>query len=367
MWFCGLAATCLVLVAATVVTFWPLNLRDENNLAALFSSMLLLLLGLHAYDGAAANRGSAPRAARAWSVLTLVLVLLSADELASLHERLPADTHGQYWLWVLPFALAFIAMGAHALIRLFQEPRYRKASLMVFAGFLLFLLVAGQEELEWRLTWSEGVKPIRAAVEDGTELLGMMLILAACMANTRGRLSRDALTPFPVLEAVRAWRWPVLGLGLVAAPLIAVWTVSLGRDEWNHGLPALWPPAVIFFLAMLAAVRPVLSGAGGVGWTGWALAAVAAFGCATTTLDVAADEAYYPLVGVCVAASVLFAVDPRFAPRLYVPAIALFAGRIAGTWVMRSSDTAHYCLSAYAAIGCYDVLSGPQRPPAGAV
>jgi len=208
VWFFGIILICSLLVWATLVSITDFNLRRESNYAALWSGMLLLLIALHAFDGSAENRSAAPRVARAWSVISLVMILLSFDEIGSLHERLPADTHLQYWLWVLPFAAGFAGMAVYSLLVLYRTERYRRSAILICLGFLLFGLVAVQEEIEWRLDWSAHMKPIRGAIEEGTELLGMILVLSASMLNTR--------SPRPVLEAVRAWRSSVLVLGLVA-------------------------------------------------------------------------------------------------------------------------------------------------------
>ncbi len=78
----------------------------------------------------------------------MVLVTLSFDEIGSLHERLPADTHLQYWLWVSPFALAYACMSAYALLVLYRSEEHRQSAKLIFLGFLLFASAALQEEIE---------------------------------------------------------------------------------------------------------------------------------------------------------------------------------------------------------------------------
>lgn len=83
-WFYGSILVCLVLLVATIFSVRDFNLRGESNYAALWSGMLLLLTALHAYDGAAQNRREAPSIARAWLVISVVMILLSFDEIGSL-------------------------------------------------------------------------------------------------------------------------------------------------------------------------------------------------------------------------------------------------------------------------------------------
>jgi hypothetical protein len=359
LWITGVIAISLVLLASTILGVAPLNLRDENNLAALFSGLLLLLIALHAYDGVAANRRDQPPLARAWAVVCLVFVLLSFDEVGSLHERLPADSHGQYWLWVLPFALMFVAMGLYAVFHLLRSERYRRPALLMFSGFVLFLLVALQEELEWRLNWPGGLKPLRAAIEEGTELLGMTLILIASMHNTQGLLSPPGKVRFPVLEAVHRWRWPVLVGGLVLTPLIAWWTTGLQKNQWNHGLPAVWPAAAIFFLAGVAALRPALTAPRHARWTQWALTAACGFGCATAALEPGQGKPLLPLAGLAIGLATLWLIDGRYPRRAVAAAIGLLIVCFAVASLLPRGEWVDLTVMSYVALAGYAVLGAP--------
>src|SRR3546814_15579677 len=84
------------------------DLRAEDNVAAWWSGILLLLNAFHAYDGYALWRERAPRMARSWASLSLLLVILSADEIGSIHERIgmiATAVSVSQWLALLPFGL----------------------------------------------------------------------------------------------------------------------------------------------------------------------------------------------------------------------------------------------------------------------
>src|SRR5215510_4600692 len=100
----------IVLVLATLVLRFgralylaPLNLSNENVAAAWFSGMLLLLGALHAADGYFRLRHTNLKAALAWCVIAGMLLALSADEVASLHERVADVLKMGPWLSFLPF------------------------------------------------------------------------------------------------------------------------------------------------------------------------------------------------------------------------------------------------------------------------
>ncbi len=134
LWLYGVIVVCVLLVATTLASIGPFNLRNESNFAALWSGMLLLLVAIHAFDGRAQHRTDNPVVGRAWLIISLILVTLSFDEIGSLHERLPSETHLQYWLWVLPFALVYAGMAAYALVVLYRTEQTRWSAKLIGGG-----------------------------------------------------------------------------------------------------------------------------------------------------------------------------------------------------------------------------------------
>jgi len=346
--------------------FSVFNLRGESNFAALFSGIFLLIIALHAFDGWSSNRFSKPRVAAAWMMLSLVLITLSFDEIGSLHERLPSDTHIIYWIWVLPFALIYACISAYALVVLYRSEQYRSSAKLIGLGFLLFASVALQEEIEWSLDWSANrylrffKSWFRPVIEEGTELLGMILLLKASMINTRGLLSQYGPSTFPTLEAVKAWRTPVLILGLVGGPLVAFFTESLPPDSSGHGLPADWPAAALFSLAALAAARPYFVLGRGVGWLGWGLVLIAVAGCASTILPPESSIAIPSIAILSAAAFIFWVLDSRYMPSTYLPAGIFMTIGLVVTMLGSQNNIVTYTLAQYTALVLYWVNASAE-------
>jgi len=361
LWFYGASTVCLLLVVATVNGIGLFSLRNESNPAALWSGMLLLLIAIHAFDGRSQHQSDNPSVGRAWLVISMILVSLSFDEIGSLHERLPSDTHLQYWLWVSPFALVYACASAYALLVLYRSEEFRWSAKLIFLGFLLFASVALQEEIEWRLDLPEHLKPIRGGIEEGSELLGMILLLKASMINTRGLLSRTGESAFPAMEAVESWRTPVLALGLIGGPLVSIFTVNLDLESQTHGIPADWPATAVFFLAAFAATRPFLKGERQLDRSSLILAGICFIGCASTMLDIGSTLAQV-LMGVLSAlACLIWILDSRFLLRTYLPATVFLASVLVISWVFSDSEFVRYTSIQYVALSFYYVCSGRRR------
>ncbi len=93
------------------------NLNSEENIPALFSTLLLLfssiLLALIAF---AVKKSSAPHFYY-WLGLSLIFLFLSMDESLSIHEgstrplRKALDTSGPlFYAWVIPYSIALLAL-----------------------------------------------------------------------------------------------------------------------------------------------------------------------------------------------------------------------------------------------------------------
>src|SRR5688572_8811894 len=251
LWLYGIVAVCIFLLFCTLGYPWPFgsgaltafNLRDESNLAATWSAMLLLVAAMHAFDGWALNRPPSGSVAISWLLLSAVLVALSLDETGSFHERFPT------WLSLLPIAIVFGGMFSYAIFVLFRSPEYRASSILIVVAVALFGSVALQEFIEQRFEWPGHLRSLRAVVEEGTELLAMVLLVLAAMPNTRGVLADDSESKAPAFDVVTRWRTPLVLAGILGAPAIAFVTASLDHSYAFHGVATDWLVAVFFLLA----------------------------------------------------------------------------------------------------------------------
>jgi hypothetical protein len=271
-WFHGILAVNILLLIVTLLRTelgaaggWMASLRQlslsgEHNLASWWSGSLLLLGALHAADGYFLHRMTQPQWARAWAILAFILLALSTDEVGSLHERADQFLHAGIWISLVPFALIALALVGIMLRTLWSVPGGRSAAWLVTLGFGCLAAVVPQEYLEHKLAWQGWAKAIRGMVEEGMELAGFMLLLAAAMPNSLGIFRRSGGTAVP--QALKTGRLPafdamcslrmwlslggiVLGLGLAA--------ITSSLTDHGRGRPGDWPPAVLFALAALAA------------------------------------------------------------------------------------------------------------------
>jgi hypothetical protein len=283
-WFYGAVAISALLTVATAL--WTLgstsgvaasllgriSLTGENNAAAWWSGMLLAMVSLHAYDGYALLRQREPGAARGWAMLAAVLLFLSADEVGSIHERL---SHlGKViglgsWSLLLPIGAVLAAVLAYAMILLWSAgAEQRRKTWPITVGFLLLGSVALQEFLEHEIQWqTETAEAIRAAVEEGTELFGMLVLLRVAMANTAGLMVRGAAgrSAFAALWQLQR---PLLIVGLALTPVLAF--ASAAFTDQQRGHPADWLAAVGFLAAALVAFGRAQEDSGGIAWRTWA-------------------------------------------------------------------------------------------------
>lgn len=288
IWLWGAAAVSIILVLATAAhqlrpwdpaildfVFATLNLGAENNVGAAWSGALLMLVAVHAFDGHVRQAGRDPAAARGWAWIALVLLALSADELASLHERVGlygASVGFGSWRALLPFAVVLGAMLGYGLVMLARSKSERSKAPYLLLGFFLLSTGALHEVVEHRVHWATpGVRALRVALEEGSELGGMLILLTVAAGNTAGLSATRGLDAGPAFEAVRRLRWPLLGLALALTPLLAYATVAL---EDSRGRLASWAAALVFLAGALAACRPYFATRAEIEWDRWILCAL---------------------------------------------------------------------------------------------
>src|SRR5690606_5419470 len=126
------------------------------------------------------------------------------------------------------FAIVLVGLAGWSAWQLWKRHRPRFDVVLIALAFASFGSVALQEELEHALVWPAWALPLRLGVEEGTELLGMLLLIAATSASSGGFFARSAAdAAAPVFAAVRPLAtWPLAALLVVAVPVFAFTTVQ---------------------------------------------------------------------------------------------------------------------------------------------
>ncbi len=206
-----LICTTLVFRYRTEYFLWlaPVSLGEENVVAAWFSGTLLLLACFHAADGIPRLWGTHPKAAISWGVVAAMLLFLSADEIACLHERIEELKPGPI-LSFIPFVVALLAGCAWSFGQLWKTPSERPKVLGLVIGFGMLMSVGVQEIIERILELPWYLRPVRTAIEEGTELGGMLVLIYTTLPNSRDRI-------FTSVTAIRWMLAPLAAVGRVAA------------------------------------------------------------------------------------------------------------------------------------------------------
>lgn len=231
------------------IVFNHLNLAGEMTLAAWWSGILFLVVGLLAYEQASQEQDTR----LAWSLFALLFVCLSFDELGSLHERLSSTNAG--WVPLLPFALPATVVTVYAIRQLWRHAGHHKQhrqSIVLFAvGLLLIASAAPNEYLEHHLRWPYLLQGPRLAFEEGLELTGILLCLAGVV--------RQRQLPDGLCHAMRLLPNPhamphlplLLVVGFVFHLIIAIIVVQYVHIGFR-GNPAIWYMSVVLFITALA-------------------------------------------------------------------------------------------------------------------
>ena len=261
---------------------WQWNLRWEHNFAAWWSGSLLALTAILTLD----NALDAPNAnvRKAWITLGLIILFLALDEIGSLHERMGLISlalGAGRWAIAIPLALviAYLCIRSGFTL-LFQGGRERIQIIMIGVGFTVLLSVAFQEYLEHAIDWRGSAwKPWRAAIEEGSELVGIMIVLVAVSLP----LWDDARQ---ALRSLSAYARPItVGALILLLPLFAI---SLDLDR-SKGDPSDWLASALFLGAGLAwARRAWTSGP----WLGALILAAMATFAALASVAMGATESF---------------------------------------------------------------------------
>ena len=236
----------LILIVSTVAQEYAppsrlliyLTLGVENNLASWFSSMSLLLVGINYQDSARYYQAEK----LPLRIVALVLVALSIDEQASLHERLFEGN----WTFLIVTGVVCVAIFAYAVHKLLASPEWRKSTFLLIAGFAFFSTVVLQEFFEHRVSLPRWAVGPRTAFEEGCELVGIFLCL---LSVARIRAPANSLWVSSALLSDRSALGivPLAILGMVFHTISVLIAPHLG-DLSTRGNPAMWFPIAVYFV-----------------------------------------------------------------------------------------------------------------------
>lgn len=172
----------------------PFYLAYESNIATWWSGAQLMLFGLIALSLGLAEMPRDRGGGQALVVLGTLGLGLFADEIGSVHERVDLFLPIEGDLALAPFALAGAAALAFALwVLRARRDRLGNAWLAILGGFAVLGSTYLHEFAEHRLAWPEWARGLRVMAEEGTELVGMFILLNAVVA-LRNRVSAEGGT-----------------------------------------------------------------------------------------------------------------------------------------------------------------------------
>lgn len=220
------------------------DLAVELNLGALWSTINLILLALLAYGCFSTTRPQQLLKKYAWLILTIVLWLLALDEIGSLHERMGGFRR------LAPYIVVFAILLIGSIGVLLLSKDTRKVAIFLVLMFGLFGGAVLQEYFEHLISWPGWAHGIRNGLEEGSELLGMLLGIigfASLRQNQKDSSLRSILPDFDTFDHLPAfWAGGLIFHGIVSA---AAAYMLKGNGTGN---PVLFFP--VFSLTMLLLV-----------------------------------------------------------------------------------------------------------------
>lgn len=180
------------------------DLRVERNLPTAYSTLLLALAALVVFFVAVRCRTGGDAQYRHWGILSVILLLLSVDETAQIHERSTflireyvQPTGILYDAWVIPFAVILVALAVYFwpfLKRLPSDTRNR----FILAGAVFVGGAFGMELVEGYYesccgTWVDSRYAFMAGIEEVAEMVGMAMFVDAALRHLDLRLGAHSI------------------------------------------------------------------------------------------------------------------------------------------------------------------------------
>jgi hypothetical protein len=233
------------------------TLAEEKNVATYWEGWCLLLVSILAFQRFLQGNKTAPYEKQSWLGLSVLAAGLSLDELGSIHERSPF----LFSAWSLSGNMSSkIALAIPALLILIFTLRgmwrfaCRRHFWMTLSAFILFGSVAFQEYLEFTVKWPWWAQGLRVGIEEGTELLGVFLLLSVVASATDVPRRVKSVTDLtPRVETLISLRLPVVLATLLGFIPLGIFSAFAIEDATYRGIPAAWLPFMLLNLAWMAA------------------------------------------------------------------------------------------------------------------
>jgi hypothetical protein len=233
------------------------TLAEERNLATYWEGWCLLLVAVLAFERFLQGRKTETYKSQSWLGLSVLAAGLSLDELGSIHEQAPVIL--EPWGFsgsiksMVPLAVPALLLLIVTLRRMWFFANHR-VFWLTLSAFILFGSVAFQEHLEHTLAWPWWAEGIRVGVEEGTELVGMFLLLSVLVSPIHHRAkSKCILELAPRGETLILLKPAVVFVTLLSFIPLAVFTVFVVGETHHRGTPAAWLPFVLLNLSGMAA------------------------------------------------------------------------------------------------------------------
>jgi hypothetical protein len=235
------------------------NLSSENTAASWFSSMLLFQVGLFALLCYWLDRSFSDASVfkYGWFFMSLFFLLLSLDEMGSIHENAgelaSLDVMGDGgWQSVvmIPLAAVLLYMGMFA----FKHLRhYRLCLLLMATGMLLILTIPLHEYFEMR-SWSasnyspEWRRPLwQVLFEEGSELFAFCFFLIAMKIFISAKAGGDGFVAIPSSTVTKL----IILASVLMLALAFLMYYSIDTLSADEGIAMNWFPAAMAMLCGL--------------------------------------------------------------------------------------------------------------------
>ncbi|GAB4242333.1 MAG: hypothetical protein Kow00121_68170 [Elainellaceae cyanobacterium] len=177
------------------------DVNEENNIPTWYSSTALLICGILLWLISETKRQRGDRHVKHWRGLSVIFLLLSLDETASLHDLFNSigfaiNASGFFFfIWVIPgavFVLSILLVYWKFLMQLPAKTRY-----LIFAAGIIYVfgalglemisgnyfdLVIRENLTEYSSGWNGMSMALFLAVEEFLEMLGVLIFIAALLS-----------------------------------------------------------------------------------------------------------------------------------------------------------------------------------------